>query len=133
MILGVALGFTNYLVDVDFTLRAVDWITATIKSPWIFLLVLNIWLLIVGCLMDIYSAIVIQVPLLVPIALRFGINPIHLGIIFLANLEVGYLTPPVGLAEVGTKGSKSQHRGQEQFHPSRSPQPGLRTAPEIRG
>ncbi len=97
LILGVALGFTNYLVDVDFTLRAVDWISATIRSPWVFLLVLNIWLLVVGCLMDIYSAIVIQVPLLVPIAMRFNIDPIHLGIIFLANLEVGYLTPPVGL------------------------------------
>ena len=97
LILGVALGFTDYLVNVDFTLRAVDWITATIQSPWVFLLVLNLWLLVVGCLMDIYSAIVIQVPLLLPLALRFHIDPIHLGIIFLANLEVGYLTPPVGL------------------------------------
>ncbi|MBI4473378.1 MAG: TRAP transporter large permease subunit [Acidobacteria bacterium] len=97
LILGVALGLTNYLVYVDFTLRAIDWITATIQSPLVFLLVLNIWLLIVGCLMDIYSAIVIQVPLLVPLALRFNIDPIHLGVIFLANLEVGYLTPPVGL------------------------------------
>ena len=97
LILGVALGFTNYLVDIDFTLHAVDWITATIHSRWAFLLILNVWLLVVGCLMDIYSAIIIQVPLLVPIALRFNIDPIHLGIIFLANLEVGYLTPPVGL------------------------------------
>jgi tripartite ATP-independent transporter DctM subunit len=97
LILGVALAFTNYLVTVDFTLRAVDWIATTIDSPLVFLLVLNIWLLIVGCLMDIYSAIVIQVPLLVPIGQRFDIDPIHLGIIFLANLEVGYLTPPVGL------------------------------------
>ncbi len=96
-ILGVALGFTNYLVDVDFTLRAVNWITDTIKSPWVFLLVLNLWLLVVGCLMDIYSAIVIQVPLLAPIAGYFHIDPIHMGIIFLANLEIGYLTPPVGL------------------------------------
>ncbi len=97
LILGVALGFTNYLVDVDFTVRAVDWITATIHSPWVFLLVLNLWLLVVGCLMDIYSAIVIQVPLLVPIAVKFHIDPVHMGIIFLANLEIGYLTPPVGL------------------------------------
>ena len=97
LILGVALAFTNYLVTVDFTVRAVDWIAATIQSPWIFLLVLNLWLLVVGCLMDIYSAIVIQVPLLAPLSQRFNIDPIHLGIIFLANLEVGYLTPPVGL------------------------------------
>jgi C4-dicarboxylate transporter, DctM subunit len=97
LILGVALAFTNYLVTVDFTVRAVDWIAGTIQSPWIFLLVLNIWLLVVGCLMDIYSAIVIQVPLLAPLSHRFNIDPVHLGIIFLANLEVGYLTPPVGL------------------------------------
>jgi tripartite ATP-independent transporter DctM subunit len=97
LILGVALAFTNYLVTVDFTLSAVDWIASTIHSRWMFLLVLNIWLLIVGCLMDIYSAIVIQVPLLVPLGQRFNIDPIHLGIIFLANLEIGYLTPPVGL------------------------------------
>jgi C4-dicarboxylate transporter, DctM subunit len=97
LILGVALAFTNYLVTVDFTVRAVDWIAGTIQSPWIFLLVLNLWLLVVGCLMDIYSAIVIQVPLLAPLSQRFNIDPIHLGIIFLANLEVGYLTPPVGL------------------------------------
>jgi C4-dicarboxylate transporter DctM subunit len=97
LILGVALAFTNYLVTVDFTIRAVDWIAGTIQSPWIFLLVLNIWLLVVGCLMDIYSAIVIQVPLLAPLSQRYNIDPVHLGIIFLANLEVGYLTPPVGL------------------------------------
>ncbi len=97
LILGVALAFTNYLVTVDLTLRAVDWIAATIQSPLAFLLILNLWLLIVGCLMDIYSATVIQVPLLVPLAQRYNIDPIHLGIIFLANLEIGYLTPPVGL------------------------------------
>ncbi len=97
LILGVALGFTNYLVDVELTRRAVEWITHTITSPWVFLLVLNLWLLIVGCLMDIYSAIVIQVPLLVPLGIAYHIDPIHLGIIFLANLEIGYLTPPVGL------------------------------------
>ena len=97
LILGVALGLTDYLIDADITARAVEWTTHTIHSPWVFLLVLNLFLLIVGCLMDIYSAIVIQAPLLVPIAAAFGIDPIHLGIIFLANLELGYLTPPVGL------------------------------------
>jgi len=97
LILGVALGFTNYLVDAEVTARAVEWITHTIRSPLVFLLLLNVFLMVVGCLMDIYSAIVIQVPLLVPIGLAYGIDPVHLGIIFLANLELGYLTPPVGL------------------------------------
>ena len=97
LILGVALGFTNYLVDAEVPARAVAWTTATIHSRILFLLALNAFLLIVGCLMDIYSAIVIQVPLLLPLAIAFGIDPIHLGIIFLANLEVGYLTPPIGL------------------------------------
>jgi len=97
LILGVALGFTNYLVDAEVPARAVEWTTATIRSPLVFLLLLNVFLLIVGCLMDIYSAIVIQVPLLVPLGVAYGIDPVHLGIIFLANLELGYLTPPVGL------------------------------------
>jgi tripartite ATP-independent transporter DctM subunit len=97
LILGVALGLTNYVVDADITAAAVEWTTSTIHSRWVFLLVLNLFLLVVGCLMDIYSAIMIQVPLLLPIALAFDISPIHLGIIFLANLELGYLTPPVGL------------------------------------
>lgn len=97
LILGVALGFTNYLVDAEVPARAVEWTTHEIHSRIVFLLALNAFLLIVGCLMDIFSAIVIQVPLLLPLALAFGVNPVHLGIIFLANLEVGYLTPPIGL------------------------------------
>jgi len=97
LILGVALGFTNYLVDAQVPARAVEWTTGTIHSRIIFLLALNAFLLVIGCLMDIFSAIVIQVPLLLPVAAAFGIDPIHLGIIFLANLEVGYLTPPIGL------------------------------------
>ena len=68
-----------------------------IESKYVFLLILNIQLLIVGALMDIFSAIVIVVPLMVPVALTFGIDPVHLGIIFLANLELGYLTPPIGM------------------------------------
>ena len=94
---GVALGFTNYLVDAEIPARAVEWTTRSIHSPLLFLLLLNLFLLVVGCLMDIYSAIVIQVPLLVPLGRAYGIDPIQLGIIFLANLELGYLTPPVGL------------------------------------
>lgn len=97
LILGVALGFTNYLIDAEIPARAVEWVTGSIESPLVFLLLLNIFLLIVGCLMDIYSAIVVVVPLIVPIGVAFGIDPIHLGIVFLANLELGYLTPPVGL------------------------------------
>ena len=97
LILGVALGFTNYLVIAEVPTRAVEWTTHTIHSPLVFLLLLNVFLLIVGCLMDIYSAIIIQVPLLVPLGVAFGVDPVQLGIIFLANLELGYLTPPVGL------------------------------------
>jgi tripartite ATP-independent transporter DctM subunit len=97
LILGVALGFTNYLVDAQVPSQAVEWTTHAIHSRVVFLLALNAFLLIVGCLMDIFSAIVIQVPLLLPLALAFNVDPMHLGIIFLANLEVGYLTPPIGL------------------------------------
>lgn len=97
LILGVSLGFTNYLVDAEVPARAVEWTMQTIHSPILFLLLLNIFLLVVGCLMDIYPAIVIEVPLLVPLGLAYGIDPVRLGIIFLANMELGYLTPPVGL------------------------------------
>jgi tripartite ATP-independent transporter DctM subunit len=97
LILGVALGFTNYLVAAQIPEFAVAWTTRTIHSPLLFLLLLNVFLVVVGCLMDIYSAIIIQVPLLVPLGIAYGIDPIQLGIIFLANLELGYLTPPVGL------------------------------------
>lgn len=97
LILGVALGFTYYLIDAQVPDRAVAWATDTLKSRYTFLLAVNLFLLAVGCLMDIYSAIVVVVPLLVPIATAFGIEPLHLGVIFLANLELGYLTPPVGM------------------------------------
>jgi len=97
LILGVANGFTNYLVDAEIPAKMVEWTTTSIHSPWMFLLLLNLFLLVVGCLMDIYSAIVVVVPLIVPIGKVYGIDPVHLGIIFLANLELGYLTPPVGM------------------------------------
>jgi TRAP-type C4-dicarboxylate transport system permease large subunit len=67
------------------------------KSKWTFLIGLNIFLLIVGCVMDIYSALLVVVPLIMPIAVSYGINPVHLGIIFLTNMEIGYSTPPVGM------------------------------------
>jgi C4-dicarboxylate transporter, DctM subunit len=93
----VALGFTNYLVDAEIPTRTLDWATASIHSPLVFLALLNLFLLVVGCLMDIFSAIIVVVRLLVPLGEAFGIDPVHLGIIFLANLELGYLTPPVGM------------------------------------
>ena len=97
LILGVALGFTHYLIDAQIPDQAVAWATGTIKSKWLFLLGLNVVLLIVGGLVEIYAAIVVVVPLLVPLGTAFGIDPIHLGIIFLANMELGFLAPPVGL------------------------------------
>ncbi len=97
IILGVAMGLTNYLVDAEVPMKAAAWVQAHIHSRIFFLLALNAFLLIVGCLMDIFSAIVVVVPLILPISRVFGIDPLHLGMIFLANLELGYLTPPVGM------------------------------------
>jgi tripartite ATP-independent transporter DctM subunit len=97
LILGVALGFTNYLAFAEVPARAVEWVTAAVHAKWAFLLLLNLFLLVVGMLMDVFSAIVIVAPLIVPLGNAFGIAPVHLGIIFLANLELGYLTPPVGM------------------------------------
>ena len=97
LILGVAMGLTRFLILAEVPTVGTEWIHATIRSPWVFLLLLNFFLLVVGCLMDIYSAIVVVVPLIVPMGIAFGIDPIHLGIIFLANLQLGFLTPPVGM------------------------------------
>ena len=97
IILGIALGLTNYLITLDVPTIVLDWIQSTTQSRIITLIGLNIFLLIVGCLMDIFSAIIIVVPLLLPIAEQFGIDKAHLGIIVLTNLEIGYLTPPIGM------------------------------------
>lgn len=97
LILGVAFGFTNYLITAKVPDNIVTWATTTIENPLLFLLALNIFLIVVGCLMDIFSAIIVIVPLIVPLGAAFGINPIHLGIVFLANLQLGYLTPPIGM------------------------------------
>jgi len=97
LILGVALGFTNYLVDAQVPTQALAWVKGQIASPLLFLLALNVFLLIVGCLLDIYSAILVVVPLITPMGAAYGIDPVHLGVIFLANLQLGYLTPPVGM------------------------------------
>jgi tripartite ATP-independent transporter DctM subunit len=97
LILGVALGFTHYLVDAQIPDQMVEWATHTIHSRWLFLLGLNLVLLVVGGFVEIYAAIVVMVPLIVPLGVAFGMNPVHLGIIFLANMELGFLAPPVGL------------------------------------
>ena len=97
IILGAALGFTNYLVDAFIPIKILNLMEATVTSKIGFLIILNIFLILVGCMMDIFSAILVVVPLIVPLASKFGIDPVHLGVIFLANLGIGYNTPPVGL------------------------------------
>ncbi len=97
IILGVALGLTNFLVQEEVPMKILAAIQDHIQSRTTFLLLLTVFLLIVGCLMDIFSAIIVVVPLITPIAAQYGVHPVHLGIIFLANLEIGYITPPVGL------------------------------------
>ncbi len=96
-ILLVALGLTNLMIDAQLPMKLLAAIEDHISSPLEFLLLLNLFLLLVGAMMDIFSAIIVVVPLILPLATRYGIDPIHLGIIFLANLEIGYSTPPVGI------------------------------------
>ena len=97
IILGVAMGMTNFMIDQQVPDTIFNWVSRFITSKWMFLVVLNLFLLVVGCLMDVFSAIIVVVPIITPIALKYGVNPLHLAIIFLTNLEIGYLTPPVGL------------------------------------
>jgi C4-dicarboxylate transporter, DctM subunit len=97
MIIGGAMGLTNYLVDQEVPQRLFELTRTFISSGTMFLVVLNVFLIVVGMMMDIFSAIIVVVPLITPIAQGYGIDPVHLGIIFLTNLEIGYLTPPVGL------------------------------------
>ncbi len=97
LILCCALGLTNYLVDEEIPMKILEAMRTMITNKYVFLLVLNIFLLIVGCLMDIFSAIIVVVPLILPIAEQFGVNPLHLAVVFLTNLEIGYITPPVGI------------------------------------
>ncbi len=97
LILGVALGLTNYLVDAQLPDQVTEWVTANIESRWAFLLALNVCLLAIGCVMDVFSATIVMVPLIVPVGAAFGIDPLHLGVIFLANMELGFLTPLVGM------------------------------------
>ncbi len=97
LILSCAIALTNYLIDAEVPLQILGWMQNYISSKYTFLLCLNVFLLIVGCLMDIFSALIVVVPLIVPVAMGFDVHPVHLGIIFLTNLEIGYLTPPIGL------------------------------------
>ena len=97
LILGMALGLTNYLIDAGIPDAAITWVQSVIPNKWVFLLVLNLFLFAAGALMEIFAALVVLVPLLLPVALSSGIDPVHFGIIFLANMELGFLCPPAGM------------------------------------
>lgn len=97
IILGAAFAYTNYMIDAEIPNRLLDYMRDHVSSRFLFLLLLNLFLLAVGCLIDMFSALVVVVPLVLPIASSYGVDPVHLGIIFLVNLEIGYSTPPVGL------------------------------------
>ncbi|MBW1822488.1 MAG: TRAP transporter large permease subunit [Deltaproteobacteria bacterium] len=97
LIIGVSLVFTNYLIDAEVPMRLFKLIQELVTSKIAFLILLNIFLLILGAILDIFSALIIMVPLILPVAASYGIDPVHLGIIFLANMQIGYFTPPVGM------------------------------------
>jgi tripartite ATP-independent transporter DctM subunit len=97
LILGMALGLTNYLIDAGIPDAAIEWVQGVIPNKWVFLLVLNLFLFMAGALMEIFAALVVLVPLLLPVALSYGIDPVHFGIIFLATMELGFLCPPAGM------------------------------------
>jgi TRAP-type C4-dicarboxylate transport system permease large subunit len=97
LILGVSLGFTNDMVDAQVPARLASWVHDNVHSQWVFLLMVNFMLIIVGSLLEIFAAIVVVVPLLMPMSNAFGVDPVHMGIIFLANMELGFLAPPLGL------------------------------------
>ncbi len=97
VILAASMATTNYLIDQEIPSRLFEFIKTTIHSKYTFLLLLNVFLLLVGAMLDIFSALILIVPLIIPIAEGYGVDPIHLGIIFLTNLQIGYCTPPIGL------------------------------------
>lgn len=97
IILSVAMGLTNSMIDAQIPMKLIALMEQDVHSKLEFLLLLNVFLLAVGCVMDIFSATIVIVPLILPLAQRYGVDPVHLGIVFLANLEIGYLTPPVGI------------------------------------
>jgi tripartite ATP-independent transporter DctM subunit len=98
IVLGMSLASTNYMIDREVPMKLFDFVKAHIDSKFTFLIILNVFLLILGCLLDIFSATVLVVPLLLPIAANYGVDPVHLGIIFLANMQIGYCTPPIGMS-----------------------------------
>lgn len=97
LILGMGMAITNFLVFEQVPQLILEWVGARIQNPLVFLITLNVFLLGVGCIMDIYTATIVIVPLLAPLAVRYGVDPVHLAVIFLANLAIGYSTPPVGM------------------------------------
>jgi tripartite ATP-independent transporter DctM subunit len=97
IILAVSLASTNYMIDTEVPIRLFELIRARIDSPLTFLILLNLFLLALGMMLDIFSALIIVVPIILPVAVGYGIHPVHLGIIFLANMQLGYITPPVGM------------------------------------
>jgi len=97
VILGLSMASTNYLIDAEIPSQLFDSIRSMVSSKLTFLILLNLFLLVLGTMLDIFSALVLMVPLLLPIAVGYGIDPVHLGIIFLANMQIGYFTPPVGM------------------------------------
>ena len=97
LILGSALALTSYFVDVQVPQKLFDFINAHVSNPIVFLILLNLLLLLLGAVLDVFSATVIMVPLILPIAVQYGIHPLHLGVIFIANLQIGYFTPPIGM------------------------------------
>lgn len=97
LILGVSMAFTNYLIDAEVPAHLFAWVKSSVDSKFTFLILLNLFLLLLGAILDIFSALIIVVPLILPMAIGYGIHPLHLGIIFLANMQIGYFTPPVGM------------------------------------
>jgi tripartite ATP-independent transporter DctM subunit len=97
LILGVSLASTNYMIDAGVPETIFSYIQQHVSDGFTFLLLLTVFLLILGMMLDIFSAIVIMIPIILPIAVQYGIHPIHLGILFLANMQLGYFTPPVGM------------------------------------
>ncbi|MGW8248135.1 MAG: TRAP transporter large permease [Acidiferrobacterales bacterium] len=97
IILGASLASTNYFIDAQIPSKLFNFIHAHVDSKLTFLILLNIFLLVLGAMLDIFSAIVLMVPLILPVAIAYGVHPVHLGIIFLANMQIGYFTPPVGM------------------------------------
>jgi tripartite ATP-independent transporter DctM subunit len=97
ILLGVAMGLSSWLVDAEIPGKLLEWTTTHVRSPHLFLLALNVGLLVLGSVLEIYAAIVVIAPLVAPIGAAYGIDPVHLGVVFLANLELGFLFPPMGL------------------------------------